>query len=96
MAGGSCANIPVTVSHFLKSLTAMKPRETVDAYLLEGPDGWVVCAKPGSKSVTLDLGVKKYFMYQIDQKSGAVRTQKSVKGSAVINDSGIYWITTTK
>ena len=96
MAGGSCANIPVTDSRFLKSLTSMKPRETVDAYLLEGPDGWVVCAKQGATNVFLDLGKKKYTLYQIDQKSGAIRRLSTLKGSAVINDSGIYWITTMK
>ena len=96
MAGGSCANIPVTDSRFLKSLTAMKPRETVDAYLLEGPDGWVVCAKQGATNVSLDLGKKKYTLYQIDQKSGVFRKLGKLKDTAVMKDSCIYWITSAK
>ena len=96
MAGASCANIPVTDSRFLKSLTSMKPRETVDAYLLEGPDGWVVCAKQGATNVSLDLGKKKYTLYQIDQKSGVFRKLGKLKDTAVMKDSCIYWITSAK
>ena len=96
MAGGSCANIPVTDSRFLKCLTSMKPKETDAAYLLEGPDGWVVCPKKEFKNTTLDLGRKKYTLYQIDQKSGAIHKLGKLKDTAVMKDSGIYWITSSK
>ena len=74
----------------------MKPRETVDAYLLEGPDGWVVCPKKEFKNTTLDLGKKKYTLYQIDQKSGAIHKLGKLKDTAVMKDSCIYWITSAK
>jgi hypothetical protein len=93
MAGGSCAAIPVTDAAFLKNLSSMKPKEMTGAYLLEGTGGWVVFKNQDSADVTIDLGKNKYTLYKIDQKTGSIRKQGSIKGTATIHDNGIYWIT---
>ena len=93
MAGGSCANIPVSDEDFLRSIVSMKPRKTDGACLLEGADGWVVYKEQADTPLTLGAGEKgKYALSQIDAGTGRISKPKELRGSVTIDGKGIYWI----
>jgi hypothetical protein len=93
MAGGSCANIPVTDTNFLKHLSQLTPRRDGDCYLLTGADCWLVCRDSGASAYTLTLPPGKYTLHVIDGKTGNIRPQKTITDSVILDSDGVFWIT---
>ena len=93
MAGGSCANIPVTDTHFLTRLAQLAPQRDGDNYLLTGDGCWLVCRDSSASPYTLTLPPGKYTLHVIDDKTGSIQPQKTITGSVSLDSGGVFWIT---
>ena len=93
MAGGSCANVPVTDTNFLTRLAQLTPRRDGDSYLLTGADCWLVCRNSSATPYILTLPSGKYTLHVIDGKTGSIQPQKTITGSINLDSDGVFWIT---
>ena len=93
MAGGSCANVPVTDTNFLTRLAQLTPRRDGDSYLLTGADCWLVCRDSSAAPYMLTLPSGKYTLHVIDGKTGSIQPQKTITGSITLDSDGVFWIT---
>ena len=90
MAGGSCANIPVTDPVFLSAVTDMTASRQEGCYLLRGTYNAVVYNETAD-SVELPTG--NYTIYSINSKSGEIIQISKTKGVKIeLPGKGIYWI----
>ena len=93
MAGGSCANIPITDATVLQALSAMHPvpSPTAGIYLLQGDNGWLYYKQTSDDcKVTLDNGT--YLLYQVDEKSGMLSRPQKVKKETTLKRKSVYLI----
>ena len=90
MAGGSCANIPVTDTTFLTAVTDMVSSQQEGCYLLRGDSGAVVYNE-SAKSIEIPAG--NYNLYSINSKSGEITSIGKCRGGNVeLPGKGIFWI----
>lgn len=90
MAGGSCANIPVTDTVFLSSVADMTASRQEGCYLLRGSHGAVVYNET-AESIEMPTG--RYAIYSINSKSGEITPMgKGQGGRVALPGKGIYWI----
>lgn len=90
MAGGSCANIPVTDTTFLTSVVDMTASRQEGCFLLHGNHGAVVYNETAE---SVEMPTSNYQLYSIDSKSGEITfVNKNHGGQVKLPGKGIYWI----
>lgn len=98
MAGGSCADIPVTDPEFLAAVVGMKPvivgvlGQPKQSYRLSGDAGAVVYNT--ASCVVDDMSPKDYTVYSIDEKSGEMKLVKPQGNMAngIQLEKGIFFL----
>ena len=90
MAGGSCANIPVTDPVFLSAVIDMTASRQDGCYLLLNNHSAVVYNETAK---TLEMPAGNYIVYSINSKSGEITPIDKTHGVKVgLPGKGIYWI----
>ena len=90
MAGGSCANIPVTDTTFLTSVVDMTASRQEGCFLLHGNHGAVVYNETAE---SVEMPTSNYQLYSIDSKSGEITfVNKNHGGQVKLPGKGIYWV----
>lgn len=97
MAGGSCADIPVTDNDFLTAAASMRPVVPADikqlqpSYILTGETGSVVYNNEAS---TISLANGSYTIYSVNGKTGELKqTARKVKINGTYNlPKGIFFL----
>ena len=90
MAGGSCANIPVTDPSFLKSIATMKPTMIKNAYALQSDHAQLIFQQENTPITTTVS--QKSVLYQVDEHTGTIKQLGIVQGDVRLPGKGIFWI----
>ena len=91
IAGGSCANVPITDLAFLSELSQMRPyHPQTDVYMLKGEKGWLIYSNASSYEIS--VGNNRYTMYRINDETGEISCLRDVFGTIELQGKGIFWI----
>ena len=91
MAGGSCANIPVTEKGFLRMLAQTTPQREGDVPLLVGKDNVIIYLEKNNGNFRYNLPEGRFIMHEIDPKSGEIKVLRTVSGTAEPDHPGLFW-----
>jgi hypothetical protein len=98
MAGGSCADVPVTDAAFLRDVATMHPEAPAEGcYVLSNAIGnAVVYVSEGGKPVLANLPSGSYRMSRIDAKTGRItpvaQRVASDEVGKYMTSSGVWWL----